>query len=128
MPFLLAIMGMVVPAKGDGPRELKALALLYFLSGVLVFGLLPVRAVRVVLYLDVFLRALALLAILWMGRETARRTGIISSAVVGVLLVITLGSDVWQFYTLFDVANVYDPTTFELIRGNGFWQHWQPPQ
>jgi len=126
VPFLLGIMGMVTPVRGEGPRELKALALIYFLSGVLVFGLLPVRAVRVVLYLDVFLRALALLAILWMARETARRTGILSSVVVGVLLLVTLGSDVWQFYTVFDVAKVYDPTTFELIRGNGFWQHWQP--
>jgi hypothetical protein len=127
VPFLLAIFGMAAPVKTDGQRELKALALIYFLSGVLVFGLLPVRAVRVVLYLDLFLRVLAMLAACWLGRELAARFKLQPALAVAAVFAVLIGTDLWQFHQLFNVANVYDPTTFELIRGNGFWQHWEPP-
>jgi hypothetical protein len=115
--FIAAIIGFF--ARSEEPiRHGRNLALIYFAGGILLFGQMPIVNVRLVLFLDMFLRLGAAAAIAHFatqsGEKWSRRVFYLAIA----LLVVT---DVWQFYQIFVIGNVYSPTTFLLLRAEGFY-------
>ena len=115
--FIVAIVGFF--ARAEEPiRHGRNLALIYFASGVLLFGQMPIVNVRLVLFVDMFLRlgaavAIAHFATQWNQKWTER----VLYLAVGLLVL----SDAWQFYQIFVLGNVYSPTTFLLLRAEGFY-------
>ncbi|MFL6594081.1 MAG: glycosyltransferase family 39 protein, partial [Chthoniobacterales bacterium] len=117
LAFVAAIVGLTVPPD-DEARHGRILACLYLLTGILVFAQLPIVNVRLVLFLDVFLRIAAALAIIYFARvvTTKWRSGVLV-ALIGVLVL----ADAAQFYRVFVRGNVYNPNTFLLLRAEGFY-------
>ena len=79
---------------------------------------MPIVNVRLVLFGDMFLRLGAATTIAHFaahsGEKWSRRVFYLAIA----LLVVT---DAWQFYQIFIIGNVYSPTTFLLLRAEGFF-------
>src|ERR1700736_161860 len=115
--FIAAIIGFFARSE-ESIRHGRNLALIYFASGILIFGQMPIVNVRLVLFTDMFLRLGAAAAIAYFatqfGEKWLRR---IFYLAIG-LLVLTAA---WQFYQIFVIGNVYSPTTFLLLRGEGFY-------
>lgn len=117
LTFLAAVIGCAFPLD-DQRRHARNLALIYLVAGILLFGHLPVLNVRLVLFLDTFLRltaSLALITIVSSMRQRLARVGVIGLAAILVI------SDAVQFYQVFIRANTYNPTTFLLLRAEGFF-------
>lgn len=115
--FIAAIIGFF--ARSEEPiRHGRNLALIYFAAGILLFAQMPIVNVRLVLFIDMFLRLGAAVAIAHFaaqsGEKWSRRVFYLAIA----LLVVT---DVWQFYQIFVIGNVYSPTTFLLLRAERFY-------
>jgi len=115
--FIAAIIGFF--ARSEEPiRHGRNLALIYFTGGILLFGQMPIVNVRLALFGDMFLRLGAAAAIAHfaahVGEKWSRRVFYLAIA----LLVVT---DAWQFYQIFIIGNVYSPTTFLLLRAEGFF-------
>jgi 4-amino-4-deoxy-L-arabinose transferase-like glycosyltransferase len=115
--FIVAIIGFFAPSE-EPVRHGRNLALIYFAGGVLLFGQMPIVNVRLVLFVDMFLRlgaavAIAHFATQW-NEKLAQR---ILYFAVGLLVL----TDAWQFYQVFVMGNVYSPTTFLLLRAEGFY-------
>ena len=115
--FITAIIGF--SARSEEPiRHGRNLALIYFAGGVLLFGQMPILNVRLVLFLDTFLRLGAAVAISYLvaqfGEKWTRRVFYLAIAFL-------IAADAWQFYQIFVVGNVYSPTTFLLLRSEGFF-------
>jgi len=115
--FIAGIIGFF--ARSEDPiRHGRNLALIYFTSGVLLFGQMPIANVRLVLFMDMFLRLGAAVAIAHFatqsGEKWSRRVFYLT---VGLLVM----TDAWQFYQIFVIGNVYSPTTFLLLRAEGFY-------
>lgn len=85
--------------------------------GALVFSSLPILNARFVLVLDVLLRGVVAAGIYAVWRK---RGG--AAAVAVAILALMLASDWGQFWRLFREGGVYDPVTFELARGLGFFR------
>lgn len=124
VPFLLACVAVAVPLSDPRQRDLRAISLIYLLSGLVLYALLPVQAVRVVFYADLFLRVMALFGVCWLSRELATRFRWNATLIFALLFSLMVISDLWQFYVIFQRGHVYDPTTAALIHANGFWNHW----
>jgi 4-amino-4-deoxy-L-arabinose transferase-like glycosyltransferase len=116
--FLTAIIGFSTPQDDDQLRHGRNLALIYSAGAMVIFGQMPIVNVRLVLFADVFLRFAAAAGIVYLaakfGERWARRALSLGIAV----LVLT---DAFQFYQVFVVGNVYSPTTFLLLRAEGFY-------
>src|SRR3984893_11468221 len=113
--FIAATIGFF--ARSEEPiRHGRNLALIYFASGVLLFGQMPIVNVRLFLFVDRFLRLGPAVAIAHFaaqsGEKWSRRIFYLS---IGLLVL----TDAWQFYQIFVVGNVYSPTTFLLLRAEG---------
>ena len=115
--FIAAVIGFVARSEVS-IRHGRNLALIYFASGVLIFGQMPIVNVRLVLFIDMFLRLGAAAAIAYFatqsGEKWSRRVFYLA---IGLLVL----TDAWQFYQIFVVGNVYSPTTFLLLRAEGFY-------
>jgi 4-amino-4-deoxy-L-arabinose transferase-like glycosyltransferase len=116
--FIGGVIGLSAPASSDSSRQGRNLALIYFATGILLFSQLPVINVRLVLFLDVFLRLGATLAIAYL---VAQFRGKSSISILCLTLGVLVAADAAQFYQIFMVGNLYTPTTFLLLRAEGFY-------
>jgi 4-amino-4-deoxy-L-arabinose transferase-like glycosyltransferase len=115
--FIAAIVGFF--ARADEPiRHGRNLALIYFASGVLLFGQMPIVNVRLVLFIDMFLRLGATVAIAHFATQFGERW---SQRVFYLAIGLLVLTDAWQFYQVFVIGNVYSPTTFLILRAEGFY-------
>ena len=116
---VLAIVGASCPHANQGTTDGRRLALIYLLSGVAVFSLLPILNVRFVLFLQLYISAFAVV-----GLQTLCERLIPSqrfrAPVLAALVVLVISSEVSQFNKIFLAAQVYDPITPELLRAAGF--------
>ena len=115
--FIAGILGFF--ARSEDPiRHGRNLALIYFTSGVLLFGQMPIANVRLVLFIDMFLRLGAAVAIAHFATQYGEKW---SQRVLYLTIGILVLTDAWQFYQVFVIGNVYSPTTFLLLRAEGFY-------
>jgi hypothetical protein len=115
--FIAAIIGFF--ARSEEPiRHGRNLALIYFASGILLFGQMPIVNVRLVLFFDMFLRFGAALAISYFATQFGKKW---SRRVFYLAIMLVVVTDAWQFYQIFVNGNVYSPTTFLLLRAEGFY-------
>ena len=115
--FIAAIIGFFARSE-ESIRHGRNLALIYFASGVLLFGQMPIVNVRLVLFVDMFLRLGAAVAITYFAAQSVEKwSRRIFYLAIGLLVM----TDAWQFYQIFVVGNVYSPTTFLLLRAEGFY-------
>jgi len=115
--FIAAIVGFV--ARAEEPiRHGRNLALIYFASGVLLFGQMPIMNVRLVFFIDMFLRLGAAVAIAHFAVQFSEKW---SQRIFYLALGLLILTDAWQFYEVFLIGNVYSPTTFLLLRAEGFY-------
>ena len=115
--FIAAIIGFFARPE-ESIRHSRNLALIYFASGVLLFGQMPIVNVRLVLFVDMFLRLGAAAAIAFFATQFVEKwSRRIFYLAIGLLVM----TDAWQFYQIFVVGNVYSPTTFLLLRAEGFY-------
>lgn len=115
--FLLAVLGMALPVTDAKDERGRTLLNIYFLGGFIVFGLMSVQNVRLVLFLDIFLRALAVIgtvALVEKVRDMRYRLWAIAILAGFIILV-----DARQFFQIFVISETYDPVTSNLIAGNG---------
>jgi len=96
----------------------RRLAVVYSLGGLVLFSMLIFFNLRLVLFVDIFLRALAALGILSLAGRFKNIN--YRYAALAVLLILVLATDIHQFFKLFIRAGVYDPVTAFLIDANGF--------
>ncbi len=96
----------------------RNLALIYVVSGILLFGAMPVVNVRLVLFIDMFLRLAAAVGI---GNLAVRFKENWSRRVWYLAISLVVLIDATQFYQIFVRGNVYSPTTFLLLRAEGFY-------
>jgi len=115
--FIAGILGFFARAE-DPIRHGRNLALIYFTSGVLLFGQMPIANVRLVLFIDMFLRLGAAVAIAHFATQSGEKW---SQRVLCLAIGILVLTDAWQFYQVFVIGNVYSPTTFLLLRAEGFY-------
>jgi 4-amino-4-deoxy-L-arabinose transferase-like glycosyltransferase len=115
--FVIAIIGFAVPAE-DSVRHGRNLALIYVASGILIFGQMPIVNVRLMLFIDMFIRLGAALAIAYIAAQFSEQW---SRRVLYAALAIVVLFDATQFYEVFVLGNVYSPTTFLLLRAEGFY-------
>jgi 4-amino-4-deoxy-L-arabinose transferase-like glycosyltransferase len=116
--FIGAVIGLSAPTSSDSTRRGRNLALIYFATGILLFGQLPIINVRLVLFLDVFVRLGATLAIAYLA---AQFRGKWSISILYLALGVLVAADAAQFYQIFVAGNLYSPTTFLLLRAEGFY-------
>ena len=116
--FISAIVGLSTPAPDDSVRHGRNLAFIYLAAGILVFAQMPIVNVRLVLFLDLFLRLGAAIAIAYLASQFGKRFAVwILPAALGILVI----ADAAQFYTVFVTGNTYSPTTFLLLRAERFF-------
>ena len=115
--FLFALIGMISLLHDKDERINRNLANVYVLSAFIVFGSLPSLNVRNLLFLDVFLRALAVFGIFSISERIARPK--YRHAVVLLLFILIVASGIAQIYKLVFLENIYDPITCNLYLGNG---------
>jgi 4-amino-4-deoxy-L-arabinose transferase-like glycosyltransferase len=115
--FVSGVIGMSAPVD-ESSRNGRTLALIYLAGAILLFSQMPIINVRLVLFADMFLRLGAILGASYLASLFATKwTRIILVAVI-VLLVV---HDSFQFYRIFVAGNLYSPTTFLLLRSEGFY-------
>lgn len=115
--FVAAVIGFAAPA-GDSTRHGRTLALIFLSSGILLFGFMPILNVRLILFLDLFLRLGVAMAICYFVAQFGEKW---SRTVFATAVAVVLLSDVAQFYEVFVLGNVYSPTTFLILRAEGFY-------
>jgi len=116
--FLLAVVGMVISVssqKNTGGRNLMAI---YLISGLLVFGTFSIQNLRYVLFLDVFICALAVIGALSLSEKMKNHR--YQTAIFALILLLIASSDIIQFFKIFVVAKVYDPVTATIMTSLGF--------
>jgi 4-amino-4-deoxy-L-arabinose transferase-like glycosyltransferase len=116
--FVGAVAGLSVPLTDEPARHGRNLALIYLAGGILLFGQLPILNVRLVLFLDSFLRLGSAIGVAYVaGRFDLKWARRITLLALGLILI----SDSFQFYQIFVSGNVYSPTTFLILRAEGFY-------
>jgi len=118
LAFVGAIAGLSVPQSDEPTRQARNLALIYLFGGILLFGQLPILNVRLVLFLDTFLRLGCAIGIVYFAGLFGPK---LSRSILSVAVCVILISDSFQFYQIFVRNNVYSPTTFLLLRAEGFY-------
>ena len=116
--FVGAAIGLSVPQSDESVRHGRNLALIYLAGGILLFGQLPILNVRLILFLDTFLRAGSAIGIGYIAAQFAGKW--VQALAILALAVVVIG-DSFQFYQIFVSGNVYSPTTFLLLRAEGFY-------
>ncbi|MDD5431710.1 MAG: glycosyltransferase family 39 protein [Candidatus Omnitrophica bacterium] len=115
--FLFSIFGLVTFLLSRIAKSKADSAVIYLAGGFLVFSLLPIMNLRLVLFLDLFLRAFVILGVVFIARKIKIRR--FSYTVIILLLLFLISADISQYFRLFIKSNIYDPVTIELMRGNG---------
>lgn len=115
--FIAAIIGFAVPATNP-VRHGRNLALIYLATGILFFGQMPVVNVRLILYLDMFIRFGAAISIIYIASQFGTKW---SRRVLVAAMTLVVFADAAQFYQVFVLGKVYSPTTFLLLRAEGFY-------
>lgn len=115
--FVVAIIGFFARSE-ESIRHGRKLALIYFAGGILLFGQMPIVNVRLVLFIDMFLRLGAVAAIAHFATQSGEKW---SRRVFYLAIVLLVVADAWQFYAIFVMGNVYSPITFLLLRAEGFY-------
>jgi 4-amino-4-deoxy-L-arabinose transferase-like glycosyltransferase len=116
--FVGAIIGLSIPPADDASRHGRNLAVIYLVAGILLFAQLPIINVRLVLFVDMFLRLGAALAVLYIASQFGKNLTVwILPALIALFVLI----DASQFYKIFVAGNTYSPTTFLLLRAEGFY-------
>jgi 4-amino-4-deoxy-L-arabinose transferase-like glycosyltransferase len=121
--FIAAIVGFGGASK-EPFRHARNLALIYYATAVLFFGQMPVVNVRLVLFIDMFLRLGAAIAVVDLAARFSQRWSR-GALYVGIAIVVL--TDASQFYQIFVRANVYSPATFALLDAEGFY-HLENPK
>jgi 4-amino-4-deoxy-L-arabinose transferase-like glycosyltransferase len=115
--FIFAVIGFAVPSD-DSVRHGRNLALIYIATTILFFGQMPIVNVRLALFVDMFLRLGAALAISYLAEQFGTKW---SRRVLYLALGTVILFDAAQFYEVFVLGNVYSPTTFLILRAEGFY-------
>jgi hypothetical protein len=119
LTFFLAIIGISIPVPDEKNSSGRKIAVLYFFSILAIFSLFSaVYNLRMVIFLDIFVRALAVLSIIGIISKIQKR---FYKYIVGILLFLCIAIvEFSQFSQLFVISNIYDPVTKDLISANGF--------
>lgn len=118
LTYLLALFGAVNLSKNpNNNNDGRNLSLIYIISTLVVFSFMPIINVRFILFLDIPLRALAVLGIFFFTNNIKSTN--LRYLAAGILIITVLAVDIIQFYNIFIKANVYDPVTAILIQANG---------
>jgi 4-amino-4-deoxy-L-arabinose transferase-like glycosyltransferase len=118
LTVLLAIVGMVIPEQNEKNKNGKNLALLYLLSGLVVFGALSLHNIRYLLFVDLFIRLFAVFgAVALLRRISNKRYFLFAMA---FLVSCIIGIEIYQFVRIFVIFGTYDPVTSVLMQANGF--------
>ncbi|HEV2046506.1 MAG TPA: glycosyltransferase family 39 protein [Chthoniobacterales bacterium] len=115
--FIAAIIGFFARSD-ESILHGRNLSLIYFAGGILLFGQMPIVNVRLVLFIDMFLRLGAAAAIAYFAAQSGEKW---SQRVFYLAIALLVVTDAWQFYQIFVIGNVYSPTTFLLLRAEGFY-------
>ena len=115
--FVAAIIGLSIPPE-DSIRHGRNLAVIYLVAGILAFAQLPIINVRLVLFVDVFLRLGAALAILYFASQLRKN---IATWILPALIAFFVFVDATQYYKIFVTGNTYSPITFLILRAEGFY-------
>jgi 4-amino-4-deoxy-L-arabinose transferase-like glycosyltransferase len=118
LAFVSGIIGLSMPTK-ESTGHGRNLALIYLAGICLLFAQLPIINVRLILFADVFLRLAAILgASYFAAKFSTKWVRPFLFAIIGLIMV----NDAFAFYQVFAKGNVYSPTTFLLLRAEGFFQ------
>jgi len=117
--FVSGIIGLSTTKTEESIRHGRNLALIYLASAILLFAQLPIINIRLVLFVEMFLRLGAVLGIVHIA--SLLPTKWMRTAILGLISLLIL-SDSFQFYQIFIKGNVYSPTTFLLLRAEDFYQ------
>jgi len=115
---LLAIVGLGVSLKDGRNEQGRNICMIYLLSGFFVFTCFLVKNVRYVLFLDVFLRALAVLGIYSLTEKISHPGR--ARLFLFILFSLVFITDTYQFLNLFVKGKIYDPVTGSLMIENNF--------
>ena len=115
--FIIAIAGFSAP-HDDSLRHGRNIALIYFAAAVLIFGQMPIVNVRLVFFADMFLRFAAAIGVIYLAAKFGERW---SRRLLYFGMALLVLADLFQFYQIFIAGNVYSPTTFLLLRAEGFY-------
>jgi glycosyltransferase involved in cell wall biosynthesis len=119
LTFFLAIIGITIPLPDKKNNTGRKIAVLYFFSILAIFSSFSaVYNLRMIIFLDVFVRALAVLGVVGIISKIQKK---FYRYFVGMLLFLCLALvEFSQFSQLFVISNIYDPVTKDLISANGF--------
>jgi hypothetical protein len=79
---------------------------------------MPVTDLRLLLFADIFIRFAAAAGVAYLATNVAPAW---SARALYLGIALLLVTDAFQFYRVFVVGNVYSPTTFLLLRAEGFY-------
>ncbi len=115
--FVAGVIGISAPVD-ESSRHGRNLSLIYLVGALLVFSELPIINVRLVLFVDMFLRLGAVLGASYLASLCAGKW---SRGVLVAVIALLVVNDSFQFYRIFIAGNLYSPTTFLLLRSEGFY-------
>ena len=98
-------------------RNGRNLAALYALSIIIAFSCLVLLNLRTILFVDIPLRGLAAVGVF--GLANRFLTQFSRGFWIVLISAFLVSSDLVQFFRLYMLGNLYDPTTFHLIQSNG---------
>lgn len=116
---LLAVAGIAACLTGMRDQEGKKMIALYFLVSYAVFSLLPLLNLRNVLFLDVFLRGLAVLGLVSVTQGIRQQK--YRFACLAAVFLLVMATDVQHYFRLFVASRIFDPVTVKLMQGNGLF-------
>ncbi len=119
LAVLLALIGASSSRSDQSHARGTNLAFSYLLAGLAVFSLLPIVNVRLVLFLEPYILAFTSIGVLSIATRLFT-TIRFQLAAVALLTALVLWSEVAQFDSIFNKADVYDPVTATLIKAAGF--------
>ena len=115
--FITGVIGISAPV-GESFRNGRSLAVIYLAGAILLFSQMPIINVRLVLFADMFLRLGAVLGTTYLASLFTEKW---ARAILIALIAVLVINDSVQFYRIFVAGNVYSPTTFLLLRSEGFY-------
>ncbi|MCH7504270.1 glycosyltransferase family 39 protein [PVC group bacterium] len=121
--LIFGIIGMSSYLGEESPhRAGRAFCSVFMLVSLAVCSCVVIMNIRHVYFLDVSLRALAVLGALQVSSLLAQKwPQFLNQSVVCLIIILSLvTTDLYQYYKLFIEAKIYDPITANLIQGLGF--------
>jgi len=120
--FIFGIIGMTAPIGNSRNRTGRTFCNVFSLVNLAVCSCVVIMNIRHVYFLDVSLRALAVLGALHVATLCCQKWPqfLNQSIIWSISILILVGTDLHQYYKLFIEAKIYDPVTANLIQGLGF--------